>query len=42
MTAKIGFNVIRVFHKLNENANIGIKDFTAWKQKNPVTKCHPQ
>ena len=33
---------IRVFHKLYENANTGILVFTAWKQKNLVTKCYPQ
>ena len=32
------------FHKLDEifnNANIGIRGLTMWKQKNPVTKCYP-
>ena len=35
----------RVFHKRDEignNANIGIRDFTMWKQKFPITKCYPQ
>ena len=34
----------RGFHKLDEignNANIGIRGFTTWKQKNPVAKCTP-
>ena len=33
------------FYKLDEignNVNIGIRGFTAWKQKIPVTKCYPQ
>ena len=33
------------FYKLDEignDANIGIRDFTMWKQKIPVTKCYPQ
>ena len=32
------------FHNLDElsyNANIGIIDFTTWKQKTPVAKCYP-
>ena len=39
------FNVVtpteynQIFHKLYENANIGIFVFTAWKQKDPVIKC---
>ena len=35
---------IRGFHKLDEignNANIDIRDFTTWKQKNSVIKCYP-
>ena len=32
----------RVFHKLYENANIGIFIFTAQKQKNLVTKYYPE
>ena len=34
----------RVFLKLDKignNANIGIRGFTVWKQKIPVTKCYP-
>ena len=35
----------RDFHKLDEignNANIGIRSFTTWKQKNSVTQCYLQ
>ena len=38
-------NAERVFYKLDEignNANIGIRFFTTWKQKSPVTKCYPK
>ena len=28
-------------HNIGNNANIGIRGFTMWKQKNPVTKCYP-
>ena len=34
-----------VFNKLDKignNANIGIRGFTRWKQKIPVTKWYPQ
>ena len=27
--------------EIGNNANIGIKDFTTWKPKIPVTKCYP-
>ena len=27
-------------HKNGNNTNIGIRGFTTWKQKNPVTKCY--
>ena len=36
--------VIGGFYKLDEisnDANTGIRGFTTWKQKNPVTKCYP-
>ena len=39
------WSAIRVSHKLDEignNANIGIRGFTMWKQKNPVLKCYPK
>ena len=38
---KFPFEDIRVFHKLDEignNASIGIRDFTTWKQIIPVTE----
>ena len=28
-------------HNIGNNANIGIKVFTTWKQNIPVTKCYP-
>ena len=28
-------------HKNGNNANIGIRGFISWKQKNSVTKCYP-
>ena len=28
-------------HKNGSNANIGMRDFISWKQKNSVTKCCP-
>ena len=40
----INFNTIRVFHKLDEignNANIGLRGFTTWKQKKSRDKMLP-
>ena len=34
--------IILGFHKLDEIDNIGIRDFTTWKSKNPATKCYLQ
>ena len=44
-SAEIVVRSIKVFHKLDEifnNANIGIRGFTTWKQQIPVTKCYSQ
>ena len=35
-TAFWGF---RKLNKISINTNIGIRGFTAWKQKDPVTEC---
>ena len=35
------FEVFRNETKLANNANIGIRGFTMWTQKIPVTKCYP-
>ena len=38
-------NRIRVFFvikKVGNNANIGIRGFTTWKQKKSSEKCYPQ
>ena len=29
-------------HNIGNNANDGIRGFTTWKHKNPMTKCYPQ
>ena len=44
-TFNINLTLIRVFRKLDKigyNANIGIRGFTTWKQKIPVTKFYTQ
>ena len=45
LTRCVGYVPTQRFHKLDKisnNANIGVRGFTTWKEKIPVTKCYAQ